>query len=99
MSEKLEAVETSETENTVVEDLGRLPDGAILYEADLARIFGRHPATIRRAIQRRELPPGVRLLGRPAWTAGSILTHIEERLDRAKREVEKDALRISRHSP
>jgi hypothetical protein len=88
-----------ETPDGIVKALGELPPGAILAEEALARIFGRHPASIKRAVERRELPPPVRLLGKPTWTAGAILAHLDARLEVARREAEKDAARFSRLAP
>ena len=83
----------------VVKELGELPPGAIVTEADLARMFRKHPASIKRAVTRRELPPPVRMFGKPTWTAGAILAHVEKRLEAAMREAEKETARISRFSP
>ena len=78
---------------------GELPPGAILEEEAVARMFNRHPASVKRAVERGELPPPVRLFGKPAWTAGAILAHMDARLAAAKREAEREAARISRLSP
>lgn len=99
MTEPLQATVETESPGGIVRDLGDLPTGAILREEDLARIFRRHPVSIKRAVERGELPPPVRMLGKPRWTAGAILAHLEARLEAAQREAEKNALRISRLSP
>ena len=41
----------------IVKDLGSLPPGSIVPEEALARMFGRHPVSIKRAVERGELPP------------------------------------------
>ena len=79
--------------------LGELPPGAILEEEAVARIFGRHSVSVKRAVERGELPPPVRLFGKPSWTAGAILAHLNARLEAAKREAEKEAARFARMSP
>ena len=79
--------------------MGDLPLNAIITEEALARIFRRHQVSIKRAVQRGEFPPPTRLLGGPVWTVAAILRHIEERLEAAKREAEKEAARIARLSP
>ena len=61
-------------------ELGMLSDGTIVSESALARMFGKHPVSIKRAVERGELPPPTKLMGKPVWTAGSIRRHIEERL-------------------
>ena len=102
MNENLEAVTpiaAQEMPRGIVKDLGELQPGAILEEAALARIFGRHAVSIKRAVERGELPPSVRMFGKPCWTAGAILAHLEDRLEAAKREAEREAARLAKHSP
>lgn len=82
----------------VVEALAELPSGAIVDEKALAEMFGHHPATVKRAVQRGELPEPVRMFGKPCWTAGAILTHIESRLTAAGQEAQKETERIARLS-
>jgi len=83
----------------IVRLLGELPPGAILDEEALAKTFGRSSVTIKRAVERRELPPPVRMFGKPCWTVSVILAHIEARLDAAKRKAERDAARFSQLCP
>jgi hypothetical protein len=82
----------------IVKTLGELPPGAILAEEEVARIFGRHTVSVKRAVKRGELPPPARLFGRPVWTAGAILAHLDARLEAAKREADRQAARFARHS-
>lgn len=102
MNTSLEAV-TEKTEQEaptgIVKALGELPPGAILAEEEVARIFERHPVSVKRAVKRGELPPPTRLFGKPVWTEGAILAHLDARLEAAKREAEKEAARLARHSP
>jgi len=83
----------------IVEALGKMPRESIITEEALAEIFNRHPVSIKRAVSRGELPPSTRLLGKPVWTAGTILDHITKRLDTAKQEAEKINRKISQLSP
>jgi hypothetical protein len=79
-------------------ELGGLNDGALVFESGLARMFGKHPVSIKRAIERGELPPPTRLMGKPVWTVGAIRRHIEERLEteaRYRRQMEERMTRIS----
>ena len=73
----------------IVRHLGDLPEGAIINEEALAKMFDRCQVSIKRAIQRGELPPPVKLLGMPVWTAGKLLGHINDRLDAALKEEER----------
>ncbi len=79
----------------VITVLAEMPADTLIDEVRLARIFNRHPVSIKRAIQRGELPPGVRLLGKPTWTAGVVLDHMRRRLDKAKENAERLERRIA----
>jgi hypothetical protein len=68
-------------------------------ENALAKLFQRHPASIRRAAARGELPAPARLLGGNCWTAGAIVRHIEGRMTAAAKEAEKINQRISALRP
>ena len=61
---------------------GELPPGAIIYGQGLAELFSRHSTTIRRSVQRGELPPPVRMFGTNTWTARALVQHIEMRPSR-----------------
>jgi len=81
----------------VIDALGRLPEGAIITEAALATILQRHPMSIKRAVERGELPPAVRLLGRPVWLARTIVAYLNKRLDAAAQDAERERRRLERH--
>lgn len=59
----------------------------LISEAELAQILGRDPKSIKRAVDRQELPPPNRLLGCNVWVVGTIRRHIEESIERASRDV------------
>lgn len=80
----------------VLKDLGQMEPGTIVREQGLADMFHCHPQTIKRYVKRGELPPPVRMGGKPCWTVRSILVHLEERLGVAKREAEAEAARLAR---
>lgn len=73
----------------VVTEIGALPTGAFVTLDGLSKMLHRHPASIRRAVERGELPRPTRLLGEPTWTAGVIVRHIETRLEGAAKEGER----------
>ena len=83
----------------VIRELGDLGDGAVLFEAGVASLLRRHPCTIRRAVQRKELPPPVRLIGQPAWTVGAIRRHLNQRLEKALQDAERETRRLERLKP
>ena len=74
--------------------LGELKPGAIVTEEGMAHLFKRHVVSVKRAVERGELPPPCHLFGSKVWTAGILIRHIERRLEQAAREAEKDAKRI-----
>ena len=96
----IEGSEENENEHDgIVRELGELGEGAIITEKALARLFDKHPDSIKRAVQRKELPQPVKLMGKPSWTAGSIVKHIEQRLHEAAQEAEKEERRLMALAP
>jgi hypothetical protein len=83
----------------IIVALSDLGEDALITEGALARLLGRHPVSVKRAVRRGELPPPVRLLGKPTWTVGALLRHIEDRLEEAAREAEKTARRADALRP
>jgi hypothetical protein len=83
----------------IIAALGELKPGAIITEEGMAHLFGRHVASVKRAVQRGELPPPCRLFGGNAWTVGALVRHIESRLEEAAQEAERTARKIAVLSP
>jgi len=83
----------------VIRELGELGTGAIITEEALARMLGRCQVTLKRCVKRGELPPPVRLLGAPVWTAGAIVGHLSKRLEAAERDFQRDQRRLSENRP
>jgi hypothetical protein len=79
--------------------LGALPGGAIVFEEGLAKMLHKHPVSIKRAVARGELPRPMRLFGKPAWTAGALVRHLEAKLAEAAREAEQERGRLAKLSP
>ena len=101
-----EEPETAETETVdpahlpgIIAELGQLGSGAIITEEGVARLFRRHPASVKRAVQRGELPEPCRMFGQSTWTVGVLIGHIEKRLEKAAKEAEREASKIARLSP
>ena len=82
----------------LVAELGALPPDAVVTEESIAHLFGRHTTSVKRAVERGELPPPVRLFGQNTWTVGSIVRHIEDRLEEAAKEAQETADKITRLS-
>jgi len=82
-----------------VREIGALPPGTIIDEEALARMFHRHSVSVKRAVERGELPAPMRLFGKPCWTVAAILNHLTKRLDAAQRERDKAIANITQLSP
>ena len=68
---------------------------ALLNEEAVARMLSRSRKSVKRAVQRGELPPPVRLMGQPSWTVISIRRHFEGRLSEAAKDAERHARRLN----
>ena len=79
--------------------LGELKPGTVITEEGIAHMFQRHVVSVKRAVQRGELPPPCRLFGANVWTAGALIRYIEARLDQAAQEAARDAQRMQNLSP
>lgn len=73
----------------IIRELGELPSETVISEHALAKIFDRHRVSIKRAVERGELPPSVRLFGEPVWTIRALQEHLTKRLDVAMKESER----------
>jgi len=83
----------------IIAVLGELKPGALVTEEGIAHLFHRHVVSVKRAVQRGELPPPGRLFGVNVWTAGALIRYIESRLDQAAQEAARDAQRMQNLSP
>jgi len=86
------------TDQGIIRELGDLPAEAVVSEQALAKIFDRHRLSIKRAVERGELPPSVRLFGEPVWTVKALREHLGKRLDKAKKESEQLQEKINKFS-
>ena len=87
--------EEKNIDSGIVRELGDLPAEAIISEQGLAKIFDRHKVSVKRAIERKELPPSVRLFGEPVWTVKALREHLSKRLDQANKESEQMQKKIN----
>jgi|SRR5262245_53768759 len=83
----------------IIAALGELQPSAIVTEEGVARLFNRHIVSVKRAVERGELPPPCRLFGAKVWTVGSLIRYIEQRLDRAAQQAERETQRMQHLSP
>jgi hypothetical protein len=80
----------------VIRELGELPSGTIITEKALGRVFDRHLVSIKRAIERGELPPSIRLFGEPVWTVKALQEHFNKRMEEAQKEVDRMKEKINK---
>ena len=78
----------------IIAALGELKSGSIITEEGVASLFNRHITSVKRAVQRGELPPPCRLFGAGVWTAGAIVRHIEQRLEQAAKDAKRTKERL-----
>jgi len=72
----------------VYRDLGSLPANTVVSEDGLAGILGKRcRESIKRAVERGELPRPVKVMGQNCWTVGAIVKHLEERLETEGRKM------------
>jgi hypothetical protein len=83
----------------VIAALGEMKPGAVITEEGVAGLFGRCATSVKRAVQRGELPPPCRLFGSNAWTVGVLVGHIERRLEQAAEEARQLASKIRKLNP
>lgn len=80
-----------QNENGLYIVLGSLPAAALVTEDGLARLLGKEcRESIKRAVERNELPRPVRLMGKNTWTIGTIVRHVEARLEAEARRFTKN---------
>src|SRR5438132_13696408 len=74
--------------------LAVLPPQTLLSQYKLAQMVRRHVTSVKRAIQRGELPPPVPLFGANVWTVAAILEHISARLEAERTAAAQTARRV-----
>ena len=95
----METTEHNATDrNGIIAALAELPADAVVSEEGLAKILGKHRVSIKRAVKRQELPVPVRMFGELVWTAGALRTHLNQRLEAARKNAERLQQRISQLS-
>ena len=83
MEDLVEEAQINQPIAGVISELGTLLPKTLIFEEALAAMFDRHVASIKRAVDRGELPPPVRMFGKSAWTVEAITAHITSRLGEA----------------
>lgn len=80
-----------ESHGYVCRTLADLPPRTVLDTGAVSKALGVDVRTIKRMVERGELPPPTPWAGRNCWTAGKILDFLERRLERAEHEAERRA--------
>jgi len=95
------AAETTPAENRggLIEGLAGLHPDAMLDEARLASILGVATRTVRRMVERGELPAPFKLARRSTWIAGRIVQHLARAAQRAEHQADAEAARFDRQRP
>jgi hypothetical protein len=88
-----------EPDMEIMTALAVLPPHALISEHQLAELFRRHVSSVKRAVQREELPPPVALFGANVWTVAVILDHISARLEAARKDTAQTARRLQHLRP
>ena len=76
--------------------LAELPQGAMLDENALASALGVSTRTVRRMVDRCEIPAGVKLGARKVWFSDRVLGFLMARAEREAEVAERNAQRLRR---
>ncbi|HBC89308.1 MAG TPA: hypothetical protein DCZ94_20395 [Lentisphaeria bacterium] len=83
----------------LVDELAKLPEKTIMDEGKLASILKISTRTLRRLVQRAEIPPPISLGGRSVWLSDRILAYLNTSAEQAEKEALNQIKRISKYSP
>ena len=99
MSEAIDQPQTEDCLPGIVAELGTLQPKSLIFEEGMSSLFKRHPASIKRAVDRGELPPPVRMFGKNVWSAEAVTAHIAGRLAKVAKEREQFEQKVKQLSP
>ena len=83
----------------IIKTFGELAPETIITEQELAKIFHRHPQSVKRAVERGELPQPCKMFGAPTWTVGALVRHIEQRLEDAAKDAKRQEAKVTQLRP
>jgi predicted DNA-binding transcriptional regulator AlpA len=89
----------AEPDLEIMTALAVLPPQTLISESKLAQMAGRHITSVKRAVQRGELPPPVPLFGANVWTVAAILEFISARLEAERTAAAQMARRVQQLRP
>ena len=79
--------------------LANLPADALVDEAAMGRAFAVSCRTIRRMVDRYELPPPIRIAGKSVWIAGRVRAYINDAAERKEKKAKRAHIRIRQLGP
>jgi len=91
--------EDEKKKGLLIDELAQLPEKTILDEGRFADILKITPRTLRRMVQRAELPPPISLGGRSVWLSDRILLYLNSAAEQAEKDAKDQLKRISKYSP
>ena len=64
----------------IMDELGKLPPGALLTVNGMAHVFGKSPNTIMRAVSEGRLPKPFRIFSEHCWRVGEVDGFLQKRM-------------------
>jgi hypothetical protein len=79
--------ETAPSSADTMKTLGDLSPGSLVDQIALARALGVSTRTVRRMVDRYELPPGIQMGARKMWFADKVVAFLSDRADGEARQA------------
>ena len=79
----------------IITDLAELKPETLITEAGIARMFERCTRSVKRAVEKGELPAPCKMFGMNIWTVEVLNRHIAKRLTEAAEAAENEAHMIA----
>jgi len=99
MVKRLSTGPSNGNELYIIHELAELPPGSLLDEKALATVLRINERTIRRMVERSELPPPVTFGNRRLWLVKKVVEHFSSRADEASAEMAARRKTMERHRP
>lgn len=75
----------------IIVALAKLPPGTLLTLHGMARIFGKSPNTIMRAVGEGRLPKPFRIFSENCWRAGDVDSFLQRRMQEAQKRADRQS--------
>jgi hypothetical protein len=83
----------------VLDGFALLPEKALVDDKALGIALGRGDRSIRRMVERGELPPGISIGGRTLWIVGRVIRHLHAMAEREETKAEMHLAKLKRLEP